>query len=49
MSGLSGSGPGGGGAAGIVTIRVNGNDYVSDSGLVTLPNYPSLTGYATQS
>ena len=40
---------GGGGAAGIVTVRVNGYDYNSVNGIVTLPDYPSLSGYATES
>ena len=40
---------GGSGGAGIVTIRVNGVDYSSYNGLVELPNYPSLAGYATES
>lgn len=39
---------GGGGAAGIVTVRVNGYDYNSVNGIVTLPDYPSLSGYATE-
>ena len=42
---------GGGGEGGLsqVTVRVNGVDYTSVNGLVELPNYPSLNGYATQS
>lgn len=46
---ISESGSGGGGAAGIVTVRVNGYDYNSVNGIVTLPDYPSLAGYATES
>ena len=48
MGKISESGSGGGGAAGIVTVRVNGVDYSSVNGVVTLPNYPSLAGYATE-
>ena len=48
MAGLGSGGSGGGGAAGIVTVRVNGYDYNSVNGIVTLPNYPSLAGYATE-
>ena len=42
--------PGGGGTSGggIVTIKVNGQEYTSQNGIVTLPNYPSLAGYATE-
>lgn len=42
--------PGGGGTSGggIVTIKVNGQEYTSQNGVVTLPNYPSLAGYATE-
>ena len=49
MAGLGSGGSGGGGAAGIVTVRVNGYDYNSVNGIVTLPDYPSLAGYATES
>ena len=49
MAGLGSGGSGGGGAAGIVTVRVNGYDYSSQNGIVTLPDYPSLAGYATES
>lgn len=51
MAGLGSGGSGGGGTAGLgsVTVRVNGQDYITDaSGIVTLPNYPSLAGYATE-
>ena len=48
MAGLGSGGSGGGGAAGIVTVRVNGIDYSSVNGIVTLPDYPSLAGYATE-
>lgn len=52
MAGLgSGGSGGGGGTAGLgsVTVRVNGQDYITDaSGIVTIPNYPSLAGYATE-
>ena len=41
MGELTESGSGGGGAAGIVTVRVNGYDYNSVNGIVTLPNYPT--------
>jgi hypothetical protein len=42
--------PGGGGTSGggIVTIKVNGQEYTSQNGIVTLPSYPSLAGYATE-
>lgn len=42
--------PGGGGTSGggIVTIKVNAQEYTSQNGVVTLPNYPSLAGYATE-
>ena len=42
--------PEGGGTSGggIVTIKVNGQEYTSQNGIVTLPNYPSLAGYATE-
>ena len=52
MAGLgSGGSGGGGGTAGLgsVTVRVNGQDYITDaSGIVTIPNYPTLAGYATE-
>lgn len=38
------------GADGLTTdISVNGNTYTQVSGTITLPNYPDLTGYATES
>ena len=37
------------GADGLTTsIKVNGTTYTHSNGLITLPNYPSLTGYATK-
>ena len=38
------------GADGLTTtIKVNGNTYTHNNGTITLPNYPSLNGYATES
>lgn len=49
MAGLGSGGGGGTAGLGSVTVRVNGQDYITDaSGIVTLPNYPSLAGYATE-
>ena len=31
------------------SVKVNGTTYTHSNGLITLPNYPSLTGYATTS
>ena len=42
MGELGEGGSGTGGATGIVTIRVNGADYTSSNGIVTLPNYPTV-------
>ena len=37
------------GADGLTTsVKVNGTTYTHSNGLITLPNYPSLTGYATE-
>lgn len=44
MAGLGSGGSGGGGTAGLgsVTVRVNGQDYITDaSGIVTIPSYPT--------